>query len=304
MKSVLLLMSIGFAGCAPQPVPEPEPIQEKPLFQFGLLADVQYADKDTVGRRAYRDALPLLVECADDLADRDLAFIVQLGDIIDGRATLTESMIDLEKSLRPLEETGHPLLHVIGNHCLSVPRAQLQQRLGLKESWYSQAQNGWRFVVLDSMALSIHGDSQQAGREWLKAHPRKDHPQAYDWNGGFGAEQLAWLAAELATAAEQEERVAVFAHHPIHADASSPAHLAWDHAEALKLISASPASVAYFSGHDHAGGYTTHGDVHHWTLPAMLEARAPSNAYAIVEVWPEHLIVRGEGDVTTRLLSR
>lgn len=276
---------------------------DQPLFRFGLLADVQYADKDSAGKRTYRDALPLLKECAADLAERDLAFIAQLGDIIDGGKNLDGSTKDLEDVLRPLEATGHPLIHVIGNHCLSVPRQQLQRRLGLERGWYSMVKENWRFIVLDSMAMSIHGDDPDAARAWLKAHPRDMHPQASDWNGGFGQDQLAWLAHELSEASKLNQTAVIFAHHPISAEASSPAHLAWDHADALDLISSSPATLAYFSGHDHSGGYAHNKGIHLWTLPAMLEARAPSNAYAVVEVWSNHLVVRGQGEVATRTLK-
>lgn len=291
-------------SCAHQPASDSADTPNQPLFQFGLLADVQYADKDTVGRRAYRDALPLLVQCADDFAERDLAFVVQLGDIIDGNQTMEQSKSDLEDVLRPLESIGHPLVHVIGNHCLEVPRTHLQQRLGLEASWYSAERDGWRFIVLDSMALSIHGFDNAAGRRWLENHPRDQHPQASDWNGGFGAEQLGWLANELSIATELKQKVVIFGHHPITTDSASPAHLAWDHADAFRLITNSPNIIAYFSGHDHSGGYTQQSGVHFWTLPAMLEATAPSNAYAIVEVWPNRLVVNGIGDVGSRDLVR
>lgn len=299
-----LLLTLGLVACSPQTTPQPDAGRDQPLFQFGLLADVQYADKNTVGRRAYRDVLPLLEECAADLAEQDLAFVVQLGDIIDGRGNAADSAVDLETALAPLEGMGHQLMHVIGNHCLEVPRAQLQKRLGLDRGWYSLVRNGWRFIVLDSMAMSIHGNDPQAAREWLKAHPLKEHPQASDWNGAFGDKQLHWLRVELNAAEQQQQRVVIFSHHPIHEQASSPAHLAWDYADALEVISASPSVLAFFSGHDHGGGYTIYVDVHHWTLPAMLEARAPSNAYAVVEVWPQRLVVRGEGEVRTRELAR
>ena len=273
-----------------------------PLFHFGLFADTQYADKPTKGTRTYRQALPLLEACAADLATRDLAFIAQLGDLIDGRETPALSRIDLERALGTLESTGHKLLHVIGNHCLTVPRADLQQRLGLAQSWYAHREPGWRFLVLDSMAFSLQSAAAEEAATWLAANP--DSPNARTWNGGFGPAQLHWLAAELQAAEAAGESVAIFAHHPIDAASSTPAHLAWDHAEAHALITASPATVAYFSGHDHAGGYTQSNGVHFLTLPAMLESTAAPNAYAIVEAWPGRLVLGGIGEVQNRELRR
>ena len=275
---------------------------DEPLFQFGLFADAQYADKKTAGTRTYREALPLLEACAEDLATHDLAFIAQLGDLIDGRQTDELSMVDLNRALAPLEATGHKLLHVVGNHCLSVPRPVLKQRLGLDSTWSSHIYPGWRFLVLDSMAFSLQGDDVPRATAWLEAH--QDAPQAKKWNGGFGPDQLAWLAEQLQAAEQAGEKVALFAHHPIEAAASSAAHLAWDHAEAHALVTASPATVAYFAGHDHAGGYAVVDGVHFWTLPALLESTAAPNAYAIVEAWPDHLQVNGIGEVQSRKLER
>jgi manganese-dependent ADP-ribose/CDP-alcohol diphosphatase len=292
-----LLLILLISACESQGPPTNEP-----LFQFGLFADAQYADKDSAGSRTYREALPLLEACAADLATHDLAFIAQLGDLIDGRATTALSMVDLNRALAPLEATGHKLLHAVGNHCLSVPRADLERRLGLESTWSSHVYPGWRFLVLDSMAFSIHSDAADEASAWLESH--RETANAKKWNGGFGAQQLAWLDAQLQAAELAGEKVALFAHHPIEAAASSPVHLAWDFAEAYALITASPASVAYFAGHDHAGGYAQVDGVHFWTLPALLESTAAPNSYAIVEAWPNYLFVRGIGEVQSRKLAR
>jgi len=58
-----------------------EPAQ--PLLWFGVLADVQYADLDRSGARHYRTSLDRLAACVKDLNQRDLAFVVQLGDFSD-----------------------------------------------------------------------------------------------------------------------------------------------------------------------------------------------------------------------------
>ena len=38
--------------------------QDAPRFSFAVLADIQYADKDAAGRRAYRDSLRKLEAAA------------------------------------------------------------------------------------------------------------------------------------------------------------------------------------------------------------------------------------------------
>jgi hypothetical protein len=55
----------------------------KPQFSFGLIADVRYSDRDTVLDRYYRNAAEKLRVCINHLNGLDLAFVVQLGDLID-----------------------------------------------------------------------------------------------------------------------------------------------------------------------------------------------------------------------------
>lgn len=281
---------------------------QRPLFEFALIADIQYADKPSAGGREYRRALESLDACVADLTGRELAFVAQLGDVIDGRGDLQGSQEDLERVLERLEGLNLPLMHVVGNHCLSVPRDQLQERLGLPRSWYDFGRDGWRFVVLDSMDLSLQGVPEEHPRAveaaaWLESHPPETFAHAFDWNGGFGSQQLAWLEERLARAQAAGERVVVFSHHPVLLEAARPAYLAWDHEALCEVLEASPAVVAFFNGHDHAGGYHQRGGVHYWTLPAMLAAPEGENAYAVIEAWPERLVVHGVGTVEDRVLA-
>ena len=102
---------------------------EAQLFRFGLFADVQYADKEAQGPRHYRESAAKLKACVDDFNQRDLAFVVNFGDLIDGHGAQSEpelkQMLDLVKPLHA------PLHHVIGNHCLEVERPALMRALNL-----------------------------------------------------------------------------------------------------------------------------------------------------------------------------
>ena len=105
------------------------------LFSFGLITDIQYADindrpnySKTKWRR-YRNALFCLQEAVAQWkeAKRSLAFIVQLGDIIDGynshlvdasdnKRNFSKEALDTvlnEFSKLPL---GTPVFHNVGNH--------------------------------------------------------------------------------------------------------------------------------------------------------------------------------------------
>src|SRR5512136_1968275 len=54
--------SAGWAGTAPH-LGAPPPATGPDAIRFGLVADVQYADKDAAGTRRYRDSLESLRDC-------------------------------------------------------------------------------------------------------------------------------------------------------------------------------------------------------------------------------------------------
>ena len=283
-------------------LPELEPVR------FGLIADVQYARKRDQGERRFERSLARLEQALEQLAARaELDFVVQLGDLIDGRASEALSLADLRRVTQLFEQLEVPLVHVIGNHCLSLPRARLQRELGLESGRRSFALRGTRLLVLDTMELSTLGSeagtpAAEAARAWLDAHPREQFPQASAWNGGLGQAQRDWLATELRAAAAAGERSLVFAHHPLLVEVASPSLLAWDAQPVLELLEREPAPLAWISGHAHAGGYTRRAGVHHLTLEGMVEAPLDSNAWAVVELGRGELRVEGQGCVPSRIL--
>ena len=83
-------------------------------FTFGLVADVQYADADPVGSRYYREARGKLADCVRVLNQMDLAFVIQLGDLIDRDYSSFDAVVPIYDRLRS------PHYHVLGNHDFSV----------------------------------------------------------------------------------------------------------------------------------------------------------------------------------------
>jgi manganese-dependent ADP-ribose/CDP-alcohol diphosphatase len=300
---VLVLSLALFGACSETP-----PAPPTALFQFGLLADVQYADKDDSGSRRYRTAVERLAQCVDEMNAQPIEFAVQLGDIIDGAATPEGSLADLERVMTELERLDVPVHHVLGNHCLEVPREELLPRLAVSLPYRSFARDGWRFLILDSLDVSIsgwpvgHARHTQAGN-WLATHSGDEHPNARPWNGALGPEQVAWLAAQLEQAAASGEHVVVFSHLPTSGDGADPGAILWNHAEVSALLEASGVVVAFFAGHHHPGGYAQVNGIHHVTLQAMCDSNEGANAYAYVDVWPERLELRGIGDVPSRTLA-
>lgn len=94
-----------------------------PVFSFGLIADVQWADRDDgfnfahTLRRCYRGALAQLKEAVAWWSASELAFVVNLGDLADGTNAVShqsETAFGIATSL--LRSTPHPVVHLLGNH--------------------------------------------------------------------------------------------------------------------------------------------------------------------------------------------
>jgi hypothetical protein len=113
----------------------------------------------------------------------------------------------------------------------------------------------------------------------------------------MGDAQKAWLAEQLAEAAG--ERVVVFGHYPVY---PLDRHNTWDDAAFLDMVTASPAGVAYFSSHDHAGNYGARDGTHFVTFKGVVET-PDETAYAIVEVDEDRLHIQGFGFEETRTLA-
>lgn len=96
-----------------------------PLFSFGVIADIQYVEKDDgynyVKRRMryYRSSLSLLQDATQEWSSEAFqpAFILQLGDLIDGFNVPLKTMeTSLTKVLAEFEELKIPVHHIWGNH--------------------------------------------------------------------------------------------------------------------------------------------------------------------------------------------
>jgi manganese-dependent ADP-ribose/CDP-alcohol diphosphatase len=252
-----------------------QPPQTAQLPVFAVLADIQYGDKDTEGARHYRTALHKLEECVGDLAQRDLAYVVQLGDLVEGyEKDLAKSASDFDVVLRVLDRQKAPVYHVLGNHCLRVGEKPLRQRYGLKRCYYDftvRAAPSWRFVVLDG---------NDAGYGVVSEKP------------------LAWFRAVLARAAARHEQVICFCHFALLKEAARDHRMAQPE-PLLEALDRAGCVVAWFAGHDHAGGYTVRNGVHHVTVTGMVEA-PDENAYAFVELHPAHLREIGMGKEPSR----
>lgn len=171
---------------------------------------------------------------------------------------------------------------------------------------------GWRLLVLDTMHLSVAyppGDARrEAGEAALAAAVATGAACAKDWNGAVGEAQRRWLERRLAAADTDGVQVLVCGHHPLIREAASRRHLAWDGDAVAEVLDRHVGVVrAYFCGHFHPGGYTVRDSgVHHLTFTAILDALspdgAPSNAWAVVTLGDDAVIVEGGDEEPSRRL--
>src|SRR5690242_5476829 len=177
----------------------------RPLFSFGVIADIQYADQDTRGLRHYRESIEKLRECSAALNTKNLTFVIQLGDLVDG------GINNLDKILPVFDEIRAPKYHVLGNHDFCAERSVLLKRLNMPAAYYQFSEPGWRFAVLDGMNVSVTGswpegsDNLRNGKRILADLRREHAPNAQTWNGAVGEEQRRWLAKLLSDADARKE---------------------------------------------------------------------------------------------------
>lgn len=117
------------------------------------------------------------------------------------------------------------------------------------------------------------------------------------FNGSLSDKQMKWLEKELSKCKEANKKVIVVGHLPIHAQSASAMCLAWNSKEVLEILwSFDQTVIAYFSGHDHDGGYfRDKKNIHHVTFAAIIETPPNSNAYATVKVFQNKVSIEGVG---------
>jgi 3',5'-cyclic AMP phosphodiesterase CpdA len=290
---ILIITAAMMAGCATQP---------KPLT-FSVIADVQYADKDTKDGRYYRDSLAGLVFFVRQCNQQRVDFAVQLGDLIDGSDNAGR---DLDYVLTVYGKLNCPHYHVLGNHDFAgISRRKLLRRLGLERGYYTFEKKGLQFVVLDTQDIAIQGGWPKDSTPYKKAEEmlldltKQKRPNAQPYNGGLGNKQLVWLDEVLADAKKKNQDVVVFGHLPLWPDTDK--HTAWNAEKARKIFEQHGCVRAYLCGHNHAGGYAQQNGIHYLTLPAAVNDSS-GKTWATIQVRPDRMEIKGTGNVEDKTL--
>ena len=277
-------------------------VKDKPLFTFGVMADVQYADQDNAGTRHYRLSPKKLSEAVDSFNLQKVDFVLNLGDFIDKNMSSYDTLNPIAARLTM------PLYHTLGNHEFSVNDSEKDKVLAkenLKAPYYSFVKKKWRFIILNGNDVSLYAYAKESSKykeaEVLLQQLKADKlPNAQAWNGAIGKEQLAWLKNELVMAQKKKEKVILTNHFPLYPEGAS--ELLWNAKEIRALIESFPVAFAYLNGHVHKSQYFAENGVHYVSFRGMVELE--DNAYAIISVYKDHLEIKGYGKEVSRMLNR
>ncbi|PPS08079.1 hypothetical protein GOBAR_AA12570 [Gossypium barbadense] len=272
-----------------------------PLFSFGVMTDVQYADipngHSFLGvPRFYRHSMLVLQRAVKSWNNnKNINFAIHFGDIVDGKCPKDQSLNAVKKVVGEFENFKGPVYHMIGNHCLyNLPRDKLLPLLkipnldGGRAYYEFSPAPGYRFVVLDGYDISAigwphdHPKTLEALKFLRERNPNSDKnsPNGLEgldrrflmFNGAVGEEQMEWLDSVLREATNMKQKVVVCCHLPLDPGASSQEPLLWNYDEVMDVIHRYDCVKICLAGHDHEGGHSldSHG-IHHRVLEAALE---------------------------------
>lgn len=270
-------------------------------FEIGIIADCQYCNCDTSGKRFYQNSPEKLKNAVDSLNTRNLEYTIHLGDFIDRDFESFDVLLPIWSHL------NMPKYHVLGNHDFSVLDSLKKKsitKMGLSDRYYSFTKNNWRFIVLDGNDLSFHGAITEIKKQQTDSLYQflqsKKLPNLQKWNGGLSAEQLNWVKKELDISRLKNENIGFYCHFPAVKDKDP--HNLWNYKQFLELIEPYENVKFYFNGHNHNGDYTLKNGVHHVTFKGMVDMENTS-AFAATTITKDSIFIQGFGREPSRRLK-
>jgi predicted phosphodiesterase len=273
LKSSLLVAAASFLNPfkSVAGINNPEAHEAQSILRFGIVTDSHYADIDTAGSRFYRESLSKMKECVDLMNQKEVDFLIHLGDFKNGAPDLNLENLKLIES--EYARFKGPRYHVIGNHDMdSISRADFQsvvENTGIDpdHTWYSFDRHSVHFVVLDANFTSEEVAYNRGNFHWTDAN--------------IPASQLEWLENDITST---DKPVVIFIHQLLDSDEGS--HYVNNAAEVRHILESSRNVLVVFQGHQHDGQYSIINNIHYYTLKAMVEGSGKeNNAYAIVEIF-------------------
>jgi len=273
---------------------------QKPLFSFGIIADVQYCDCDPAVNRFYRSSLSKLSDAMISLKKDSAEFVINLGDLIDRDYDSYKPVMDI------LDASGIKIYHCTGNHDYSV-ETRFKKRLPLKmpsgEGYYAFIYGNFRFIVLNGNELSTYASGKKASVkqavDYIAVLKNEGSINAIDWNGGMSNKQIQWLKVQLDAASAGNEKVFIVCHFPVY---PVNMHNLLNFREVLPLLEKYHNIIAWFNGHNHAGNYGNFNMIHFLTMKGMVETEN-TGSFALIEVYHNKIWIRGSGREKGQILA-
>ncbi|WP_423738104.1 metallophosphoesterase [Chitinophaga caseinilytica] len=270
------------------------------VIKFGLIADIQYADVETRGTRAYRNSLQKLENAVADLNRQQMPFLVNLGDITDRNAA------DLSPVLKELRKFRKHVYNTTGNHDYKGIRKNdsLYKVLGMPAEYYSFKKGNWRFVMLNTNEVAAYSNVEGTFREkelegMMDRIKATNGRNGEEYNGGISSRQMEWLKALLDEAQRKGENVLILSHHPL---GCAEGLTALNDSEIVALLARYSCVKALLAGHHHKGGFCMLGTLPCIIAEGMVETNS-ENAYGVVELHPDKLVLTGSGRMTSRTIE-
>lgn len=274
-----------------------------PRLRLGIIADPQYADLDPnpVLDRHFRQSLPKLREAVAHFNTQALDAVVVLGDLID------RGWDNLAPVLEILDGLAAPRILLPGNHDFLVAPDRLPEvhaALGMPAPYHEVRIRGLRLLVTDGNEISLfappEGDPRRdEAKQRLAGLKAQGAPNTQEWNAGISNRQMNWIADRLSAAQADGDQVILLGHYPIHPFSD---HSLWDAEELTRLVTASPAVLAYLCGHQHTGNYAEKDGVHFVNFKGMVDTEH-QNAFAVLSVFEDRIEISGHGREPDRRLD-
>lgn len=257
---------------------------------FGLVTDVHYADTDTRGSRYYRDSIPKLAEAVEEFSRQEVAFVAELGDLINAGPSKETELEYLETICKVLQSLDVPKHFVLGNHCVdTLTKAEFLKGCGRdpEPTYYSFDVKGYHFVVLDADFLK-DGTSYEPGNfRWTDTWIPKVEQE--------------WLEGDLAKS--KGRPTVVFVHQNLHDE--KDVHGVKNAPEVRAILEASGDVIAVFQGHMHSGGLAKIAGIPYCTLRALVEGPGlANNAFAVVKLRGREVQFDGFGQQQDCIISK
>ena len=256
-------------------------------LQFALIADPQYADKASTADRCYRDTLAKLTTAVPVINASRPAFLVILGDYIDGytSADRQRALEDLTRANAGIAAFEGDVHMVLGNHDVASLNKDewLANTPGkVKRTFYSFDVGAIHFVVLDG---NYTADGKDYGRE-----------EPWIWTDTWiQSAQKAWLIDDLNRAGDMP--TVVFIHQNIQ---DHTAYSLKNSSEIRQILQTHGNVTHVLQGHRHTGQYSQISGIHYLTLPAMVNCPPEGNNYAVATISGSTMHVQGYGSTPTR----